>query len=70
MSAEVREASSSVASLSLEFQTASGINISGWTVCQELCEMGFNDQAVARKSSITMLNVKHLLEWLHAATGL
>lgn len=32
--------------------------------------MGFNDQAVARKSSITMLNVKHLLEWLHAATGL
>ena len=55
---------SSVATLTTEFQTASGSNIS--TVCLELHEMGFHGQAAAHKPKITMRNVKHQLEWYKA----
>jgi hypothetical protein len=50
---------SSVATLTTEFQTASGSNISTITVRRKLHEMGFHSQAVAHKprSSCAMPNV-------------
>ena len=55
---------SSVATLTTEFQTASGSNVSTITVCRELCEMGFRDRAAAHKPKIPTCNAKRRLEWL------
>jgi hypothetical protein len=55
---------SSVATLTTEFQTASGSNISTITVRRELHEMDL--QAAAHKPKITMCNAKHWLEWCNA----
>ena len=57
---------SSVATLTAEFQTASGSNVSTITVCQELHEMGFYGRAAAHKPKITMCNAKLRLEWCKA----
>jgi hypothetical protein len=46
---------SSIATLTTEFQTASGSNISTRNVHQELHEMGFLGRAAAHKPKITML---------------
>ena len=51
---------SSVATLTTEFQTVSGSNVS--TNCLELDEMDFNSQAAAHKPKI----IKHWLEWCKA----
>ena len=50
---------SSVATLTTEFKTASGSNISTITVRWELHEMGFHGQAATHKPKITMRNAKH-----------
>jgi hypothetical protein len=47
---------SSVASLTTEYQTASGSNISTITVCPELHEMGFHGRAPAHNPKNTMRN--------------
>ena len=54
---------STVATLTTEFQTDSGSNVSTSTVRQELHEMGFHGRAAAHKSKITMCNAKRRLEW-------
>jgi hypothetical protein len=54
---------SSVATITTEFQTASGSNVSTITVRRELREMA---QAAAHKPKITMRNAKHRLEWCKA----
>jgi hypothetical protein len=53
---------SSVATLTTEFQTATGSNVSTITVRRELEEMGFHGQAAAHKPKITMHNVERQLE--------
>ena len=57
---------SSVATLTTEFQTDSGSNVSTRTVRRELREMGFHGQAAAHKPKITMHNAKRRLEWCKA----
>ena len=57
---------SSVATLTTEFQTASGSNESTSTVRRELHEMGFHGRAAAHKPKITMRNAKRRLEWCQA----
>jgi hypothetical protein len=54
---------SSVATLTTEFQTASGSNVSIKTVYRKLHEMGFHGRAAAHKPKITMRNTKHRLDW-------
>jgi hypothetical protein len=61
----------SVATLTTEFQTASGRNVSTRTVHWELHEMdlhemGFHGRAAAHKPKITMHNAQHRLEWCKA----
>ena len=56
---------SSVATLTTEFQTASGNN-STITVCWELHEMVFHGQAAEHKPKITMRNAKRRLKWCNA----
>jgi hypothetical protein len=58
---------SSVATLTTEFQTASGSNVSTRTVRRELYEMSFHGQAATHKPNITMHNAKCLLEWCKAS---
>ena len=53
---------SSVSTLTTEFQTGSGSNVSTRTVRWELQEMGFHGQAVGHKPKITMRNAKSRLE--------
>ena len=55
-----------VATLTTEFQTASGSNISTSTIRRELHEMGFLGRAATHKPKITMCNAKHRLEWCKA----
>jgi transposase len=57
---------SSVTTLTTEFQTSSGSNISTITVRRELYEMGFHARAAANKPKITMCNAKCRLEWCKA----
>ena len=57
---------SSITTLTTEFQTASGSNVSTITVCRELLEMGFHGRAAAHKPKITMHNAKCRLEWSKA----
>jgi hypothetical protein len=52
---------SSVATLTTEFQTASGNNVSTKTKRRELHEMAFHGQAAAHKPKITTHNAKCLL---------
>ena len=61
---------SSADSITAEFQTSSGINISTKTVRRELHCMGFNGRAAACKPYITEHNVKRQMESCKAATGL
>jgi hypothetical protein len=53
---------SSIATLTTEFQTASGSNVSTITVHREPNEMGFHGRAAAHKPTINMLNAKCRLE--------
>ncbi len=59
----------SVASLTTEFQTASGSSISTWTVCQELYKMGFYGRAAAhhhvqcQASAVVVQQWFSSLEW-------
>uniref|UniRef100_A0AAZ3RZJ4 Transposase Tc1-like domain-containing protein n=1 Tax=Oncorhynchus tshawytscha TaxID=74940 RepID=A0AAZ3RZJ4_ONCTS len=55
-----------VATLTTEFQTASGSNISTITVGRELHEMVFYGRAAVHKPKITMRNAKWRLEWCKA----
>ena len=55
-----------VATLTTEFQNASGINISTQTVRRELHEMGFHGRAVVHKPNSAMRNAKRCLEWCEA----
>jgi hypothetical protein len=57
---------SSVATLTTEFQTASGSNVSTITVRRDLHEMGFHGRAAAQKPKIIMHNDKSWLEWCKA----
>ena len=57
---------SSVATLTTEFQTAPGSNVSTRTVRWELHEMGFHGRAAAHNPKITMGNAKSSLEWCEA----
>ena len=57
---------SSVATLTTEFQTASGSNVSTLTVCLKLHEMGFHGRAASHKHNITMRDAKLRLEWCKA----
>ena len=57
---------SSDATLTTEFQTASGSSVSTRTVHRELHEMGFHGQAAAHKPKIPMRNAKSRLEWRKA----
>ena len=59
--------SSSIATLTTEFQTASESNVSTRSVHRELHEMGLHGRAAAHKPKITMRNAKHRLEWCKAA---
>ena len=52
---------SSVATLTTDFQTDSGSNVSTSTVRRELHEMSFHGRAAAHKPKITMRNAKHWL---------
>ena len=54
----------SVATLTTEFQTDSGINVSTNTVRQVLHEMGFHGRAAAHKPKITMYNA--IVDWCKA----
>ncbi|XP_076324347.1 uncharacterized protein LOC143232607 [Tachypleus tridentatus] len=51
-----------IATLTTEFQTASGNNVSIRIILQELHEMGFHGRATAHKPKITMRNAKRQLE--------
>ena len=55
-----------VATLTTEFQTATGRNVSTRTVRRELHEMCFHDRAAAHKPKITMRNAKRRVEWCKA----
>uniref|UniRef100_A0AAZ3Q6D9 Transposase Tc1-like domain-containing protein n=1 Tax=Oncorhynchus tshawytscha TaxID=74940 RepID=A0AAZ3Q6D9_ONCTS len=55
-----------VATLTTEFQTASGSNVNTRTVSWELYEMGFHDRAAAHKPKLTLRNAKHRLVWCKA----
>ncbi|KAK6304388.1 hypothetical protein J4Q44_G00249740 [Coregonus suidteri] len=55
-----------VATLTTEFQTASGSNARTRTVRLELHEMGFHGRAAAHKPKMTMRNAKRWLEWCKA----
>jgi hypothetical protein len=55
-----------VATLTTEFQTASGSNFSTIAVRRELHEMGIHGQSAAYKPKITMRNAKRRLEWCKA----
>ena len=55
-----------VATLTTEFQTDSGSNVSTSTVCRELHKMGFHGQAVTHKPKIPKCNAKRRLEWCKA----
>ena len=57
---------SSVATLTTEFQTASGSNFSTRTVHRELHEIGFHGRATTHKSKNTMRNAQRWLEWCKA----
>ncbi|WP_423784273.1 hypothetical protein, partial [Francisella tularensis] len=57
---------SSVATLTVEFQTSSRSNISTRTVCRELHEMGFHGRADTHKPKLTLCNAKCRLEWSKA----
>ena len=57
---------SSVKTLTTEFQTASGSNVSTRTVRRELHEMGFHGRAATHKPKITMRNANRRLEWCKA----
>ncbi|KAK6299391.1 hypothetical protein J4Q44_G00309010 [Coregonus suidteri] len=57
---------SSVATLTTEFQTTSGSNVSTITVSRALHEMGFHGRAATYKPKVTMSNVKRRLEWCKA----
>ena len=57
---------SSVATLTTEFQTASGSSVSTRTVHLELHELGFHGQAAAHKPKINMHNANGWLEWSKA----
>ena len=57
---------STVATLTTEFQTASGRNVSTGAVCRELHEMCFHGRAAADKPKITMCNAKCRLDWCKA----
>ena len=57
---------SSVATLTTEFQTNSGSNVSTNTVPRELHEIGFHDRAATHKPKITMRKAKCRLEWSKA----
>ena len=52
---------SPVATLRMEFQSASGSNISTKTVRWELHEMGFHGRTAAHKPKLTMRNAKYRL---------
>ena len=54
---------SSVATLTIKFQTTSGSNVCTRTVHRELHAMGFHGRAAAHKPKITMRNAKRRLEW-------
>jgi hypothetical protein len=56
----------SSATLTTEFQTASGSNVSTRTVRWELHEMGFHGRAAAHKPKITKRNAKRWLDWCKA----
>ena len=56
----------SVTTLTTEFQTASGSNVSTNTVRRELHEMGFYGWAAAHRPKFTMHNPKRQLEWCKA----
>jgi hypothetical protein len=56
----------SVKTLTTEFQTASGSNISTITVSRELHEMVFHGRAAAHNPKITICNAKRRLEWCKA----
>jgi hypothetical protein len=53
---------SSFATLTTEFQTTSGSNVSTITVCWEHHEMSFHGGAARHKPKITMHNAKSRLE--------
>ena len=55
-----------VATLTTEFQTASGSNVTRRTVRRELHEMDFHGRAAAHKPKITMRNAKRWLVWCKA----
>jgi hypothetical protein len=55
-----------VATLTTEFQTASGGIVSIMNVHQEINEMGFHGRAATHKPKITMRNAKRWLEWCKA----
>uniref|UniRef100_A0A8K9UPY6 Transposase Tc1-like domain-containing protein n=1 Tax=Oncorhynchus mykiss TaxID=8022 RepID=A0A8K9UPY6_ONCMY len=55
---------SSVATLTTDFQTASGSIVS--TIHRELRELGFHGRVAAHKPTIAMGNAKHRLEWCKA----
>ena len=57
---------SSVATLTTEFQTDTGSNVSTSTVRRELHEMGFHGRAATHKPKITVRNAKRRLEWCRA----
>ena len=57
---------SSAATLTTEFQTASGSNLSKITVCRDLNKMGVHGRAAAQKPKIIMHNAKCWLEWCKA----
>ena len=67
LSAEAwRNCLSLVATLTTEFQSDSGSNVSTNTVHRELHEMGFHSGAATHKPKITMRNAKRRLEWCKA----
>ena len=57
---------SSVATLTNEFHTAFGSNVSTTTVRWELREMGFHGRAATHKPKITVRKAKRQLEWCKA----
>ena len=62
----VKNLLSSVATLTTEFQIASGSNVSTINVSRKLHEMGFHGGAAPHKPKITMRNAKFCLEWCKA----
>ncbi|GFX40671.1 transposable element Tc1 transposase [Trichonephila clavipes] len=60
------ETKSSLVEISQEFQSSSGISVSGRTVRREFKNLGFHRRAVTHKSNITPRNVKHRLQWCRA----